>query len=350
MTFTVRNTGDAPSDASWVDGVYISANAILGGDDSLVGQTVRVAPLAPGASYTQTVSATAPSASGAYRVFAVADAQNNVLETAPSGDADNAALAPQTLSVTGVTASVDALVDQIAYGQPIPLLVRSFVEGTATPAPNVPVKLRTTVRGYPSDTTVTTGSDGTLAANVYPKPGLAGIYQLRRRRSGDGADPTGSGGRLGRDDHARPNHAHADGKRRRQRYGHDQEPRRRAGDGRAVRRVPLASGLNVEVFLPNGSILGSGRVARRDLDRVDDSPADDGTLEFVVTSDQVAVLTTNLVYRSCPSKRRSSPVRRRSNSRHARRRGPTLFTVTLHNLGTAPTGPLRLVLIAKRRG
>jgi hypothetical protein len=343
VTFVVRNIGAAPAAASWIDAAYASTNAQFGAGDPLVGQVISVPPLAPGASVARTITASAPTAPGAYRIFVKSDAQSNVLEETPNGESDNVTLAPETLTVTAVTATIEALVDEVGYGTPMPLVVKTFLEGTPTPAPNIAVKVRTIVRGYPSDTTVTTNASGVAVLSAAQQTGLAGIYQF-------GAAPVGSTPTV--QDQVLV-------------WGISVTPNpgsiqvaegggtsgtvtiKNLGDV-AVTGLSLigdgsAAGITVETFLPNGSVLApsESRTATWMLSTTTTSVS--GPVGFLVASDQapdasatmgVAILPLEPSLVATPSPLvRSMPV------------GEVTFTtVTVRNLGTAPTGTLDVSL------
>ena len=86
VSWTVRNLGDASTQANWSDRIWLSADTVLDGGDTLLLTVAAgaLAPLAPGASYTNTASAPLPLSyslsGGNYYLLVQADALTTVPE------------------------------------------------------------------------------------------------------------------------------------------------------------------------------------------------------------------------------------------------------------------------------
>ena len=138
VTWTVRNNGNAPTQGSWSDRIWLSADAVLdGGDTLLLTAPANVSlPLAEGAGYTKSASPLLPlSASrfgGNYYLLVQADA----LTTEPEINESNNVNASQLASIALpplpdlVVSDILAPVEAIA-GQEIPLSWTLTNQGTA---------------------------------------------------------------------------------------------------------------------------------------------------------------------------------------------------------------------------
>lgn len=112
ISWTVTNDGDAMSGAaSWLDGVYLSADAVWSDGDHRLGSALSTDQLAAGESYTQAGQASAPNVPpGNYFLFIRADDTNSVEEGVDENNNISAAIpitltAPDSdLSVTNVSA------------------------------------------------------------------------------------------------------------------------------------------------------------------------------------------------------------------------------------------------------
>ncbi|MBL9118728.1 MAG: hypothetical protein JNL80_02295 [Phycisphaerae bacterium] len=343
VTFTVRNIGEVPTSSAWVDGVALSANSTLTVDDATVGTALRVAELAPGASYLQTVTCIAPATPGSFTLFATADSESNLLESADIGDADNSASPPSPIAIASVVASVTALEGEVLYGTSMPVLVSASVEGSSTPAPGIPITLRTWVRGYPSDRTVTTGAAGTVTVDVEQTPNLAGVYSFGVAVPGTTPVATsqtvvwGVSVALDRASLLLPEQGGGDGT----------ITIRNMGDvpvtGLSLAATSQALGVDVESFLPNGGVLGPDESRVATWLASASAGAEDGAVDFLVTCDQaadvLATLPTSIVAFEPALVATPSPLERTMLVGAV-----TYTTVTIRNVGTAPTGELGVLL------
>ncbi len=119
-SWDVTNRGTETAGASWSDGVYLSRDAALDGDDVLLGDGLVAAPstLAPGASYNQQWTFTVPATdSGDYYLLFAADSGGNQAE---SSEADNVRAvpvnvigSPPDLIVDGATAPSSAKIGPV---------------------------------------------------------------------------------------------------------------------------------------------------------------------------------------------------------------------------------------------
>ena len=138
VTWTVRNSGNAPTQGSWSDRIWLSADAVLdGGDTLLLTAPANVSlPLAEGADYTKSASPPLPlSASlfeGNYYLLVQADAlttepEINESNNVTAGEPVSIALPPlPDLVVSDIVAPVEAIA-----GQQIPLSWTLTNQGTA---------------------------------------------------------------------------------------------------------------------------------------------------------------------------------------------------------------------------
>jgi len=135
VTYTVRNVGTDTALEEWFDRIWLSTNDMLGGDISLTTvDTTFFSPLAPGESYSRTVTVNAPLrsdlAEGTYHLIVQTDHQNRQLESTETNN---------TLSDTVdlvVPALPDLIVEPItlpgtaASGSPLPLTWTITNQGT----------------------------------------------------------------------------------------------------------------------------------------------------------------------------------------------------------------------------
>ena len=101
ITWRVTNAGSAPTAGNWSDRVYLSSDATLSGDDTLLRtQPVAIGALAPAASYQRTASVQIPVSYTASTRFliAVTDALGGLVESVETNNA--AASAPCAVSAT----------------------------------------------------------------------------------------------------------------------------------------------------------------------------------------------------------------------------------------------------------
>ena len=80
FTWTVTNQGDEATATTWYDRLYLSSNGSLSGA-TILGHVWQNGPLAPGESYTSTLTTTLPNlADGEYQLIVVADVAGRVFE------------------------------------------------------------------------------------------------------------------------------------------------------------------------------------------------------------------------------------------------------------------------------
>jgi hypothetical protein len=101
ISWTVNNDGTVPASADWLDGVYLSTDATLSGDDLLLASESAAAqtPLNQGTAYSITRAITLPvgTAAGSYHVLVVTDGDNAQLE---SNESNNLVAVPITVDAS----------------------------------------------------------------------------------------------------------------------------------------------------------------------------------------------------------------------------------------------------------
>ena len=102
-SWTVANEGEVDAAGSWEDRVYLSSDAFISADDLLIETREQSRTLAPGASYTETISATVPVAAGPQYILVTTDAEENITE---SDEINNSRTSSQTLAVDVPSLSV----------------------------------------------------------------------------------------------------------------------------------------------------------------------------------------------------------------------------------------------------
>lgn len=81
ITFTVRNEGDDTARGRWSDSLFLSRNDAFDGDDVFLGEVPHIGDLAPGESYTETVTLALPGVDpGEYFVIVRSDIRNQLPE------------------------------------------------------------------------------------------------------------------------------------------------------------------------------------------------------------------------------------------------------------------------------
>ncbi len=97
VTWSVMNTGNSSTVGTWVDSVRLSLDAAIGGDIEL-GRVTLDQSLAPGESYTETLTVTVPQEFAGTRRFVLAtDADDDQVEF--NGETDNVVIADQPVEV-----------------------------------------------------------------------------------------------------------------------------------------------------------------------------------------------------------------------------------------------------------
>ena len=107
VTWNVSNEGAGDTGASlWYDSVYASADAVLDGSDTLVGQVYHAGPLNPGDNYSASLIYTSSvCASGPLYFFVVTDSYRNVDEYDSGGETNNTNYTNRATQVVPVPAA-----------------------------------------------------------------------------------------------------------------------------------------------------------------------------------------------------------------------------------------------------
>ncbi|MBK9336183.1 MAG: hypothetical protein IPM98_06205 [Lewinellaceae bacterium] len=116
IVYQVRNSGVGQATGTWTDRVYLSTDFNLGGGDIMVGYRARSGGLAPGVTYTDTITANIPLSEFGNRILILKTDDNNVVYEYLS-EGDNTASAsivlilppPSDLVVQNIVAPVSAL-------------------------------------------------------------------------------------------------------------------------------------------------------------------------------------------------------------------------------------------------
>ncbi|MCC7204900.1 MAG: Ig-like domain-containing protein, partial [Phycisphaeraceae bacterium] len=119
VNWTVRNSGNQPATANWIDALYLSLDDVLDGSDVLLAKVSIDAqtPLAAGATYTIGRTVTLPMVQpGAWKLLLRVDHENLQDET---DEANNAASAGITLSAPDLTVTLGSLPTWAAVGQEV---------------------------------------------------------------------------------------------------------------------------------------------------------------------------------------------------------------------------------------
>jgi hypothetical protein len=343
INFTVRNAGDAPATANWIDSAFLSTNTTLGPDDLPSGSAQRVSTLAPGATYSGTINAIAPNTAGVFRVIVRTDATNAVLEEPGIGESDNTDTSSGSIAVTDADVVVEALATEVAYPNPMPIRVRTFAAGTNTPVGGIPLTLLTNLRGFPIIAEVSTNASGVFTADIVPMPNQAGLYRFGAAVRGRSVTLTAETLSWGVAVSGLPSTQVIAG------------PATVAGtitirnlgdvaiSGLALSASTTAPGLSVESFLPDGSVLGPNevRVANYTITAAND--ASNGPVTFTVTTDRTAPVVrqvpVQVVLPQPALVATPAPVQRSMLVGET-----SYFSVTIRNLGSAPTGQLDVLL------
>jgi YD repeat-containing protein len=112
-SWTVANQGDVVATAGWSDRLYLSADTVISADDILLETRQHTTDLAPGDSYTETVTTTVPVTAGPQYLLVTTDATEQVTE---SDEVNNSLASVEPLAVavpvltagTSVTGAVQA--------------------------------------------------------------------------------------------------------------------------------------------------------------------------------------------------------------------------------------------------
>ena len=116
VTYQVTNDGGNPADGSWVDSLYLSSTPTWSVTDPLLGSVDQTQDIAPGGSYTATLTAPVPGVTpGSYYVIL----RTNILNTLPESTLGNNESASLTASsITAPTLTLGTPIDgTLAIGQ-----------------------------------------------------------------------------------------------------------------------------------------------------------------------------------------------------------------------------------------
>ncbi len=171
ITWQVLNDGLAPASGSWVDRIYISKDAQLGGD-TLLGTVNFNGSLGVSQTYTRTQSVLLPSQPGNFWILIVTDDGGSVTE----GSERNNVLARPVTIVPAYRATVETDVEVAANGTPIPIRGRATntVDGAAARFKLVTTRVQ--VMGSRRVITSVTDGSGNFRATFQPLPNEAGQY------------------------------------------------------------------------------------------------------------------------------------------------------------------------------
>jgi len=95
-SWTVTNQGEVTTSETWVDKVYLSADKVISADDILLETRQHSAALAPGESYTESLTTTVPASAGPQYILVETDATEAVTE---SDEINNTRLSAEPLAV-----------------------------------------------------------------------------------------------------------------------------------------------------------------------------------------------------------------------------------------------------------
>ncbi len=108
LTYTVANDGTHPALGTWTDSLYLSGDETWDLDDVLVGTVTVTGSIAPGDSYTRTLTTAMPGVvSGDYRVIVRSDVRNQVVELSEANNL-RASLDAVAFDVEALQLGVDA--------------------------------------------------------------------------------------------------------------------------------------------------------------------------------------------------------------------------------------------------
>ncbi|MBE9147549.1 hypothetical protein IQ257_03270, partial [Coleofasciculus sp. LEGE 07092] len=96
VSWTVANEGEIATNATWSDRVYLSADSVISPDDILLATRQHTTPLAPGESYTETLTTTVPVTAGPQYLLVATDVTEVVTE---SDEINNSRVSSEPLAV-----------------------------------------------------------------------------------------------------------------------------------------------------------------------------------------------------------------------------------------------------------
>jgi hypothetical protein len=181
VSFRLANAGLAPASGTSLQQVFLSPDAVLGGDDQLLGEYPLTPTLPVGQSVQQSLPFTMPRVAGNYWIIVVADADKQIAETIED---NNTSIAAAPIRVApAYSATVETDVETAAAGTPIPLR-GSAVTTAGRPAAFVPVNVHIWLRESRRVIAAITDSQGKFTTTFQPLPGEAGHYQVAAAHPG----------------------------------------------------------------------------------------------------------------------------------------------------------------------
>ncbi|MBL9171014.1 MAG: hypothetical protein JNN07_25000, partial [Verrucomicrobiales bacterium] len=169
-----KNVGSTTLAGKWEQRVWLSTDAVLDPDDTLLGLFPSNGPLSPGQLISRNTRFTWPTAPGTYYLFARVDATEAVQESNEENNLQR--LGPITIGPE-YNAVVSSDLEIGLSGTVLPLR-GSATKPDGSPAVNVPVTLHIQVRATTRRLSVTTDSAGQFVTLFRPLLGEAGNYTV----------------------------------------------------------------------------------------------------------------------------------------------------------------------------
>ena len=186
ISYRVENRGAAPSPTGLVTRVFLSTDAVVGGD-TLVGQYEFNGAIPPGQFFEQALTARLPRNAGRYWVIATTDATGLAEEIREDNNTRISAAPVQALSA--YTATVQTATTLALAGTPVTFTGSAVRRGTAQPAQFSLVNLHLSVRGVRRIISALTDASGNFSTVFTPLPGEAGNYSVGAVHPGETEAP-----------------------------------------------------------------------------------------------------------------------------------------------------------------
>ena len=188
LRYRVENRGVASSAAPFVTRIFLSPDALLSADDSILGEYLFEGALPVGQFIEQTAQFPLPNKAGPYWVILVTDADNQIPEVLESNNTFVSPLPIDVASAYRAVAQVD--VDKAPAGTPIVLRGQAFRGASTTAAPaGVPMNFYVLTRGTVRTLSAETDAQGRFGAVWQPLAGEAGFYEVSAGPIGDNVPP-----------------------------------------------------------------------------------------------------------------------------------------------------------------
>jgi hypothetical protein len=186
VTYTVTNQGRNAATGPWTDSVYLSPDVVLAGDQTLIG-TFTQASLAPGKSYSNSLSFTAPATPGPLYVIVASDS-GDVVATINMADKQRASASPVDVTPS-YTATVTAATHVAPQGTPI--LLTGFATNAVTGLPQAASGVTVTITNGSFVRTLGAFTDfnGEFGVTFTPVGKEAGDYTVSAAQPGAAAPP-----------------------------------------------------------------------------------------------------------------------------------------------------------------